>query len=98
MQILNKSETSNEVNAEIAGTLSNLSRLYSFENDYESALNYAKDALKLNIKIFGLNYSSTAILLNAIGLIYFQMNQLDSAEYYQKNQLKFVTNHILKQT
>jgi tetratricopeptide (TPR) repeat protein/CHAT domain-containing protein len=88
LQILNKSETSNEVNAEIAGTLSNLSRIYSLEEDYKSALNYAKDALKLNIKIFGLNYSSTAISLNALGLIYFQMNQLDSAEYYQKKSIE----------
>jgi CHAT domain-containing protein/Tfp pilus assembly protein PilF len=96
LEILRSSNVSKEVNEEIAATFSNLSRIYSNDGEFEQALTYAKDALKINLNIFGWKYRSTAVSLNNLGILYYRINQLDSAEYYQKKSIEMFDEPYFK--
>jgi tetratricopeptide (TPR) repeat protein len=96
LEILKLSNVSKKVNEEIAATFSNLSRIYSNDGEFEQALTYAKDALKININIFGWKYRSTAVSLNNLGILYYRINQLDSAEYYQKKSIEMFDEPYFK--
>jgi len=88
LDILKINNDSNEIQEEIAATLSELAEIFSNEEDYELALKYANEALKINMNQFGLMNRSTAVTLSHLGLVYYYLNKLDSAEYFIKKAIE----------
>jgi tetratricopeptide (TPR) repeat protein len=72
----------------IAASLNNIGSVYKSKNDYDEALKYFNESLKMNRAIHdNINHSDIAAPLNNIGSVYKSKNDYDEAlKYYNESK------------
>ena len=88
IRLISLCEEIDEKSEQTAGAYNNIGVVYYNLSEYDDALKYYKDALKIQEKVLGEEHPDTATSYNNIGIVYYDLGKYEDALKYYKDALK----------